>query len=547
MRHLTCDIAVIGSGLAGLRAALASCGPSLSVMLCSKSRPGIGSCTAISQGHFRSSMAGFGPEDHRELTLQAGQGLNLVQALNILTEQAEPAVRELETFGVHLQPRTKGFDTLPVKVGQEGAAITKPLVRSAESRGISLVWPFLAWRVVTVHGRASGVLGFLGPEAEPAFVQASAVVLATGGAGALYARTDNPQGMLGSGYALAYHAGLPLMDMEFVQFYPLCLAGRSRTSRLLPPLLAEVGTLTNADHEDIAGKHAIHRRPLAIAARDELCQAMIQEVFEGRGCNGAVALNISADDAVWRNAARSLGIQDLSQLRTWVAKKLEGRDFLPVLPAAHFCMGGVIVDERCRTGLPGLLAAGEVVGGLHGANRYGGNALSEAAVFGRIAGEQAARAASAIRERDLPARPALDWCREQLKALERARAPQQAFGSQHLKQQIQDLMWQHAGVIRSGQSLQHGLKSLLDLKPGAAAGSAGGKSLVARLEVMNAILVAETILRSALFRRESRGAHFRSDFPAASRDWTGHVLISKTGLEFRKRAIQCSDRTEFLS
>ena len=531
MHHASCDVTVIGSGLAGLSAAIACSRSGLQVTVCSRSRPGIGSCSAISQGHFRSSVAGFSPGDHRELTLEAGQGLSRAQSLDLLVHRAEPVVRNLQAFGVPLQSRTRGFDTLPGKIGEEGVSITKPLVRYAQSTGVNFASPFFAWRIVNVDGRAAGVLGFHGPEAEPFLMQSGAVILATGGAGALYARTDNPQGMTGSGYGLAFHAGLSLMDMEFVQFYPLCLATSSRTSRLLPPVLAETSILTNAGLEDIVEKHAIARRPLAIAARDELCQAMIREVSRGKGHAGAIALRISHDEKVWQRAGQALGIRDLSPLRNWTGKLLAGRDSLPVLPAAHFCMGGVVTDARCQTALPGLLAAGEVVGGLHGANRYGGNALSEAAVFGTLAGEETVQTFAGLGARHH--KTALQWSREQIQEQTAKKAGDGTWGTRQVRRRLQDLMWQETGVIRSRASLERALKGLQDLKAESAGPPSGGRGLISHLDLLDSILVAETIVRSAHFRRESRGAHFREDVPRPSPDWTGHVLISKNGLEFQ--------------
>ena len=533
MHHLSCDVAVIGSGLAGLCAAYACSRKNLRVMVCSKSRPASGSCTAISQGHFRSSVPGFSPEEHRQLTLEAGQGLNRTRILDLLVEQAESSLRELKALGVPLNKQAKGFESAARRIGLEGVSITKPLVEQVRGRGVSFVFPFHAWRIVTVDGWAVGVLGFEGPGAQPAYVQAKAVIVATGGAGALYARTDNPQSMTGSGYALAYHAGLPLMDMEFVQFYPLCLASESRTCRLLHPVLAEIGTLTNAQGESIARIHNIQRRPLAIAARDELCQAMMQEVFAGRGVDRSIALRLDAQDRAWRQAEQDLGFPGLGELQDWVRAKLADRDFLPVLPAAHFCMGGLVIDEHCRTGLPGLLAAGEVVGGLHGANRYGGNALSEAAVFGKIAGQEAARTAAGVKESASGPEKALDWCREQLKSLEQEQSPGQAVSGQHVKRQLQDLMWQEAGVLRSGESLHRALDGLLNLKTGPGPQGDTGKKLISRLEVLDAILAAEIVVRSALMRRESRGAHCRTDFPEMSREWEGHVIVHQDGLSFQ--------------
>ncbi len=201
------------------------------------------------------------------------------------------------------------------------------------------------------------------------------------------------------------------------------------------------------------------------------------------------------------------------------------------MPAAHFCMGGVVTDARCQTALPGLLAAGEVVGGLHGANRYGGNALSEAAVFGTLAGEETVQAFAGLGARQH--KTALQWSREQIQEQTAKKAGDGNCGTRQVRRRLQDLMWQETGVIRSRASLERGLKGLQDLKAESAAPPSGGRGLISRLDLLDSILVAETIVRSAHFRRESRGAHFREDVPRPSPDWTGHVLISKNGLEFQ--------------
>ncbi len=527
MGYADADIVVLGSGLAGLYAAVHSRIQGAEVVVCSKSRPGRGSCSAISQGQFRASLHSFSAEDHKRLTLEAGKGLNEEGKLDVLVNNAARDVCRLQSFGVRLQERAKGYDSSPEKIGSEGLCLTKPLTEQARCLGVRFRAPFFASRIALEGGRAVGVWGFEPENSEPSFIGAGCVILATGGAGALYSRTDNPQGMTGDGYALAFEAGAPLMDMEFVQFYPLCLARSSRTSRLLPPLLGEVGRLENALGEDVVAKYGIRSAPVAIAARDELCQAMAKEVEEGRGLpEGGLGLRISREDALWRKAADTFGLESVQALRSWTEGRLGDKEVLPVMPAAHFCMGGVVADERCATGIDGLFAAGEVVGGLHGANRYGGNALTETAVFGRIAAEEALRAA-----RDLPApdragpdkpHPATGYVSGREKRV-----------CSDLRRRLQDFMWRHAGIIRSQDSLRRAMEGLEALREELQAQGEASRCSISALELGNMLRTAEMIVQSALAREESRGSHYRSDHPQSRNSMAKHVRLSKEGTGIR--------------
>ncbi|MCF8039239.1 MAG: FAD-binding protein, partial [Desulfohalobiaceae bacterium] len=212
MQRLSTDIVVVGSGIAGLYAAILCRQAGLRVAVCSKSKPGRGSCSALSQGHFRSSVKGFSRKEHRRLTLEAGQGLNREEMVDILVNNARKDVLGLKNFGVQLGQRSRGLESMPERFGLEGLSITKPLAAFAASIGVECVSPFFAWRIVETRGRAAGICGFYRDETEPTLVQGGAVILASGGAGAVYEFTDNPQGLTGDGYAMAYHAGLSLMD-----------------------------------------------------------------------------------------------------------------------------------------------------------------------------------------------------------------------------------------------------------------------------------------------------------------------------------------------
>ncbi|MFW6216839.1 MAG: FAD-dependent oxidoreductase, partial [Desulfohalobiaceae bacterium] len=243
------DVLILGSGLAGLYAAIHCRRQGSRVLVCSKSKPGLGSCSSISQGHFRSSTSSFSPGEHKRLSLEAGKGLNQGHRLDTLVQSAPQEMSFLQDLGLNLEPRAQGYDCRPQKPGREGRCVTKPLSKQATRLGVEFKAPFQAWRIAQQEGRAIGVWGFEPQHQKPVLLTCRSLILATGGAGALYAHTDNPQGMTGDGYALALTAGLPLMDMEFVQFYPLCL-GNSRTSLLLPPILGEVGMLENVQGQD---------------------------------------------------------------------------------------------------------------------------------------------------------------------------------------------------------------------------------------------------------------------------------------------------------
>ncbi|MFO8031759.1 MAG: FAD-dependent oxidoreductase [Desulfohalobiaceae bacterium] len=511
------DVLVLGSGLAGLCAAVYCRRQGLDVLVCSKSKPGLGSCSAISQGHFRASIGDFGPEEHKNLTLQAGKGLNQLDKLQALTENAARDVQELQEFGVTLAGRAKGYDCQAKQLGLEGRCITRPMTRQAESLGVRFQAPFFAWRIAVQDNRAVGVWGFEPGKEEPVLLTCRSLILATGGAGSIYAQTDNPQGMIGDGYALSLEAGLSLMDMEFVQFYPLC-TGQSRTSLLLPPLLGEVGTLENAQAEDIVSKYGIQTRPLAIAARDELCQAMALEAEAGLVFpDGSLRLRLQQKDSIWREARKTFGVQSTQALRSW-AEKLAAKQqgSISIKPAAHFCMGGIAGQADAGTPIQGLFAAGEVTGGLHGANRLGGNALAETAVFGKLAAQGAAQAACDLQDPH--------WSKLE-PAPQFSTPPVEDPGQSisQLRQKLQMLIWLHAGILRSKESLESGLKELDVLKTEFERHAPAPRSRIKALELANMLQVAKAILTAALAREESRGSHYRSDFPHTDQALDKHI------------------------
>jgi aspartate oxidase len=327
---------------------------------------------------------------------------------------------------------------------------------------------------------------------------APAVVLATGGAAALYRRHDNPKGMLGDGYVLALEAGAVLQDMEFVQFYPLALAEPGLPSFLIPPALADLGQVANDRDEDILAKYAITEKPVAERARDRFSIALFREIYRERI---AVRLDLRhLSDSDWRADPFTASTRRILGERYGA-----GQRPVRIAPVAHHVMGGVCIDAAGATTVPGLFAAGEVTGGLHGANRMGGNALSETLVFGRQAGRSAAAWAARNKQ------PRGTDPHKFFSPLPPPTAPAPANGRLPA---LRQLLWEEGGIVRHEQGLARVLQHL------AQAGAAED------LKTGSALRVAALIVQAALERRESRGAHYREDFPQTDdKHWQGHLRV----------------------
>ena len=359
---------------------------------------------------------------------------------------------------------------------------------------IQVVTGFQVTEILTDDHRAVGVKGFDDQGHDQAFM-APAVVLAAGGFGAVYQRNDNQKSTLGQGVALAARAGLDLWDMEFVQFYPLVLAEPGLPSMLLYPPYPREARLINQAGQDLLEKFGIQSLHEAIM---QLRDAFSVKLFEELEQSGTVYLDyrgVPADS--WGRFPLTL----LSRLKY----DFQNKPFA-VAPAAHFCMGGLRTDERGRTDLPGLLACGEMVWGLHGANRRGGNALTECLVSGRLAGSQAAVEAwsSPPRRKEIPP-PGDGFVYSPVSAFKEIRV---------LHQTLKEIAWRQAGVVRSRNGLTEGLARLQQLEARLSGLKPGDVPERKRLEdLRSAVLVTRAILTAGLAREESRGSFIRKDFP----------------------------------
>jgi fumarate reductase (CoM/CoB) subunit A len=350
-------------------------------------------------------------------------------------------------------------------------------------------------------------------------VECRAAVLAGGGGGFLYEKNTNPGGITGDSYALAMEAGCPLRDMEFVQFFP-CVHLESPRILISSPILSDGAVLRNRDGARFMARYEPER--MELATRDAVSQAIYREIRRGGGVNGGVYLDITG-------VPRELLAFRFPDLLA--AFKRRGIDLhtqpILVAPAAHFFMGGVAIDPACRTAVDGLYVAGEASGGIHGANRLSGNGLSDALVFGRIAGRSAVRYAGE---------------REEVTAPEEAFRPAAgqsgpAFGReriQALRVALKKTMWDEVGIVRRGAGLAEALARMEAWQNALEGGQPERpEDRSAFFEARSMLLASRAVASAALFREESRGAHFRDDFPETKAEWVKSVYTRLEGGQIR--------------
>ena len=453
----THDLIVVGSGIAGLFGAIAAARQGR-VLVISKAPVGASSSYLAQGGLAAAARPGDSPALHAEDTMQAGRGLSRTSAVEVLTEEAPARIADLVELGVDFDDelglegghsRSRVFSVDGAATGQRIARALADAVR-AEAR-IEISEGEQALELWMSGGRCAGIV------ADRRAIQARAVLLAAGGAAALWSRTTNPPGAVGDGLAMAYRAGAAVGDLEFVQFHPTALAG---SSLLLTEALRGAGALLVDDEGE--------RFTDELAPRDVVARAI--------GERGTALLDLRPVD---RSRFPSL------MHRLAEAGYRPEDEPVPVAPAAHYTMGGIVTDLEGRTEVPGLYAAGECAcTGVHGANRLASNSMLECLVFGR----RAALAAGAE-----PAVPP---------ELDQAPRPVQP---PPVTPELRGAMWRDAGLVRDGAGLEPLARS--------------------------AHPVARLVARSALARRESRGGHFRADFPHQEPALGGLHTVLRPGQE----------------
>ncbi len=547
MTHLAADVLVVGAGGAGMYAAIAAAGRDASVLLLDKSLVGRGGATIMAQMTVAAAIGHEEPDhwtDHLQDTLAAGRELCDEGLARMLCENGPARIFEMDGWGAHW---ARGADDRirQVKAPGHGRARccyvdflnTGPGVAGTLRRQVSRLGPVrrvsnVAVTEIVVHdGRAVGAVGMDVVSGEVVTMDAKAVILAAGGLTKIYRRNSASTNMGGEAYALALWAGAELIDMEFVQFFPIAhLAPRlvGMDPIMWDPFRYKLGgRLLNGDFEEFMHRYGGQDSGTYTTVRDQASYAILKEVEAGRGSpHGGVFLDFRhVPDETLREAFGPV-IDRLAQNGIDLT-----RTPVEVAPTAHYQMGGIRVNQRMETRVGGLYAAGEAVGGANGANRLSGNAITEALVFGECAGREAATAvAGSARGWNATA---ADGAVERLRAALSTDAGG-GIPANVLERRLQDIMWEDAGPFRTGEQLRRALDGIRELRESpVAVRPVGGFNLDLqdRLELRAMLTTAEAVVRAAIGRTESRGAHQRLDFQESDERFVANQAIEMRGAE----------------
>lgn len=494
---LRADVAIIGAGLAGVVATAAAARAGAQVLLVDRGGMGLGSNSAMSNGAFGGPTTTYPLEQYVQDTIRAGRGLNRRSWVERVAGEVPESFSFFAQLGVELTAHPDLYlAPTPRPDLFRGAGFMATLAERLRGEpGVTRLGGVQVRRVVVEQGRAVGLEG-LDVRGGAVRIAAKAVVLAAGGAGAVYAVNDNMKAIMGQGYALAARAGLALWDMEFVQFYPLVLVEPGLPKVMLYPRYPQGTRLINAAGQDILARSGIADvNQGIIELRDRLSAAMAREAAAG-----PVRVDFTGvDEEHWSCYPLAM----LERMRFDFRHKP-----VAVMPGAHFCMGGVEAGPDGSTAIPGLYACGEMLWGMHGANRRGGNALTECVVSGRLTGLGAAAFA---RGQGTPARQLQEQAPEPSPAPEHGGAELRA-----LRQRLREIAWQRAGIERREEDLALGQSELADWQEDMARLPVSGpRPQWLRWDLECAGLFLGAVLSASRARQETRGALLRSDYPEA--------------------------------
>lgn len=559
------DVLVIGAGGAGLRAVIGAIEKDCKVAVVTKSLLGKAH-TVMAEGGAAAALGNYDKEDgwkvHFRDTMRGGKFLNNWRTVEIFAKEAPDRILELERYGAVFDRTPEGLISQRAFGGHKyrrlahvgdrtGLELIRTLQDKAVSMGFDCLMETTLTRLLTDDGRVVGAFGYRRVDGEFVVIKAKATVLATGGWGRMYRYTSNSWESTGDGVVMAYDAGAELQDMEMVQFHP--------TGMIWPPGMRGIlvtegvrgdgGVLKNGKGERFmfanvpefyraetaeTPEEALrwvddkqnNRRPPELLPRDVVARAIYKEVQEGRGSeHGGVYLDISHKGADYiKKKLPSMYDQFLHLGDVDITKQA-----MEVYPTIHYAMGGVAAEpDTCATSLPGLFAAGEVAAGLHGANRLGGNSLTDILVFGRRAGEAAGDFARITSHGNV----SNQQIEEEVEILMRPLSGGEGISPYEIQSELQEAMQKGAMIARTEESLQEALKKICELKAKLDDIRVTGDKRYnpgwnAARDARFMLTSSEVIVRSALERKESRGAHWRLDYPNEDEFWGKHNIIAK--------------------
>ena len=545
IKTISTDVLIIGSGGAGSRAAIEVDDAGLKAIIVSKGLSFRSGCTGMAEGGYNAVFKTVDKDDsieaHIHDTLKGGSFLNDKKLVEILVNESPKRLIDLENYGALFDRQESGeIDQRPFggqtyrrtcyQGDRTGAELLNALKEEIIRRDIECIEEVMITSFITDDDQVIGATGLNLKDSTLIYFKAKSVILASGGAGQLYPVTSNTFQKNGDGYAISYRAGAKLVDMEQVQFHPTgMVAPESKKGVLVTEAVrAEGGKLINSEGERFMSKYAPEK--MELATRDVVARSIYQEIIEGRGTeNGGVYLDISHLDDDYID----------EKLETMVLQfENVGVDIkhgpIEVAPTAHHFMGGLKINPDASSSLKNLFGAGEVCGGVHGANRLGGNALADTQVFGKIAGVSASEAAKAteLKTND-------EQVKEEAERIE-SLIKEGSIKPQEFKENIKNLMWEKVAIVREEKTLNEALKELKEMQENLDKLDVSDKKqynteLVTALEVINMVEICILTVKSAILRRESRGAHFRSDFPETLDMWKRSIVINKEKIEFEAR------------
>jgi fumarate reductase (CoM/CoB) subunit A len=533
------DVLIVGAGGAGCRAAIAASELNQDVLIITKDILGKAH-TVMAEGGYNAALANLDPDDSWEIhvrdTLNAGAFLNDQELVETLAMEAPDRVYDLENFG-GIFSRTPDGLIMQRPFGHQtyrrtcyagdrtGHEILGTLTDELRRRDVAIIDEVYATSLLRDNNHVAGVTIVDIKTGNFKVVRSASVVMAAGGAGRIYETTTNAQADVGSGYSIAYRAGVELIDMEQFQFHPTGVAvPPSARGRLVTEgVRGEGGILLNKDGERFMKKY--NPKSMELAGRDEVARSIATEIREGRGTeNGAVYLDISFIPSKIIEARLPTMLEDFLEIGLDIRNEP-----MEVTPTAHHMMGGIKINKKTETNLKGLFAAGEVVGCVHGGNRLGGNALADTQVFGQIAGNAASIYAKSVSTPKLD-RNIID------QEYSRVIAPldrEKGLDTPNEKSQLQKCMWDKAGIFRNEKDLKDALQFIEKQRERVTTqlmvnnkATRYNTEWVSSLEIYDMLDVCEMLVRSAIMRKESRGAHFRTDYPTADhKQWLANIII----------------------
>jgi len=514
-KFLTADLAIVGGGLAGLSSVLFTdllfndeLKERTSIVLISKSSLGFATSTYYSAGAFRCPINGYSHEAYLRDVLESGRYVNRRPLVNALVSESLESVLLLEKVGIKFKS-SEGvlrvvsddfiFPGKELVLALRSYVLSKKNVKILENTYVLdvILGSNGSFYVICLSGNGDWIL-----------INSKVILLATGGAANVYIRSDNPSQLTCDGHGIALRLGLPLIDMEFIQFFPLGIAVEGRPSFMIG---FTKGKLVNRRGEDLIKKYGLDSLGRAVVYhRDKLSRYMMKEVNDGNDVNGALLLYPDLQE-------------DGLSSGYVLMRRLNLSPPIKVLPTAHFSMGGVEVDEHCRTAIKGFYAVGELMGGVHGANRLGGNALTACVVFAKKAVEDIKN----YIEKEFKDSVGRQVDTEVLRnVIERYNVREGPYDAGNLRNEIRSIMWSKVGVIRSAQTISESINKLSNILENLHKIKIITRhDVVKYVEVENTLLTSLAIAHASLTRTESRGSHYRVDYPNEDPNWIKNIII----------------------